>query len=81
MLFGLERASLGGLLLSSLTLLPLFLALLDELLLAALSVEFIWGMIVDFFVIVLSFFIKTFLLFKGFYYFAVLNFSFYILII
>ena len=55
MLLGLVSVSLGGLLLSSLALLPLFLELLDKLLLAELLFEFIWGMIVDFFKIVLSF--------------------------
>ena len=64
MLLGLVRFSLGGLLLSSPTLLPLFLALPDVLLLAGLSVEFIWGMVVVFFGIVLSFYYnRTFLLF------------------
>ena len=66
MLLGLVSVSLGGLLLSSLALLPLFLELLDKLLLAELLFEFIWGMIVDFFKIVLSFFCNNFLLFWAF---------------
>ena len=63
MLFGLASVSLGGLLLSSLALLSLFLTLLYELLFAGVSVEFIWGIVVDFFVIVLSFLFYTILLF------------------
>ena len=63
MLLGLVSVSLGGLLLSSLAMLPLFLELLDKLLLAELLFEFIWGMIVDFSKIVLSFFCNNFLLF------------------
>ena len=63
MLLGLVSVSLGGLLLSSLALLALFLALLEELLFARVSCEFIWGIFVDLFEIVLSFFFYTILLF------------------
>ena len=63
MLLGLVSVSLGGLLLSSLALLALFLALLEELLFAGVSCEFIWGIVVDLFEIVLSFLFYTILLF------------------